>query len=66
MTSKYARERLSWNGWGWVDERFELGGREEALLSFLRQALGMKTLRETPRAFASGQTSSFKKRWKPA
>lgn len=48
MTSKYARERLSWNGWGWVDERFELGGREEALLSFLRQALGMKTLRETP------------------
>ena len=24
MTSKYARERLSWNGWGWVDERFEL------------------------------------------
>ena len=48
MTNKYAREQLSWNGWGWADERFDLDGREEALFSFLRQTLGLKTLRETP------------------
>ena len=39
---------MSWNGWGWADERFDLDGRKEALFSFLRQSLGLKTLRETP------------------
>jgi alkyldihydroxyacetonephosphate synthase len=45
----YARENLKWNGWGWTDTSFPL---EEAasFWTFLRDALGLDVLPETPSA----------------
>ncbi|MEM1348964.1 MAG: FAD-binding oxidoreductase [Myxococcota bacterium] len=39
---KYARERLSWNGWGWSDKVFDLGERRDAVLEFLGETLHME------------------------
>ena len=44
----YQRTKLKWNGWGWLDQDFDLHGREEGLWDFLREQLGVEDLPNTP------------------
>ena len=44
----YQRAKLKWNGWGWLDQDFDLHGREEGLWEFLQQQLGVDDLPNTP------------------
>lgn len=46
---RYARKNLKWDGWGWQGRSFDLEGREDLLLSFLSEQLGLEgPLPETP------------------
>ena len=45
---EFAREQLRWNGWGRRGQGFDLQGRDEALWSYLAEALGIDALPETP------------------
>jgi alkyldihydroxyacetonephosphate synthase len=45
---RYARERLRWNGWGATDVSFDTQGRDRELWEFVRRAVGLKVLPETP------------------
>lgn len=42
------RRKLRWNGWGWNEGGFDLGGREDAIWAWVRDALGMDALRPRP------------------
>jgi len=44
----YSREKLKWNGWGWLAQDFDLHGREEGLWAFLQSQLGIDDLPNTP------------------
>jgi alkyldihydroxyacetonephosphate synthase len=44
----YSREKLKWNGWGWLEQDFDLHGREEGLWEFLQAQLGIDDLPDTP------------------
>ena len=45
---EFAREKLRWNGWGWREQGFDLEGRDEALWTYLADALGLEALPHTP------------------
>ncbi|MFO0685881.1 MAG: FAD-binding oxidoreductase [Sandaracinus sp.] len=45
---RYRRDELRWNGWGTKDARFETHGRDAALWKFVAEALGLRSLPETP------------------
>jgi len=44
----YARSELRWNGWGLRSKGFDLGGNDEAVWRFVRDAVGLDSLPETP------------------
>ena len=43
-----ARDRLRWNGWGWVDGPDVLGDNADAIWKWMASAFGAETLPETP------------------
>jgi alkyldihydroxyacetonephosphate synthase len=45
---RYRRDELRWNGWGKNDARFDTHGRDHAVWAFVAEALGVKSLPETP------------------
>jgi alkyldihydroxyacetonephosphate synthase len=42
------RRKLRWNGWGWNEAGFDLGGREDAVWSWLQGALGLEGFEPRP------------------
>lgn len=42
------RRKLRWNGWGWNEAGFDLGGREDAVWSWIRESLALETLDARP------------------
>ena len=44
----YARDRLKFNGWGWIGKTFDLGGREQELLAFLAESFGVDGFTPAP------------------
>jgi alkyldihydroxyacetonephosphate synthase len=42
------RRKLRWNGWGWNEQGFDLGGREDAVWAWLRDALGLQAFEPRP------------------
>jgi alkyldihydroxyacetonephosphate synthase len=42
------RRKLRWNGWGWNESDFDLGGREDAVWAWIRETLGLESLESRP------------------